>query len=103
MNPDFISKRITELRMKKGIAEHRMSLELGHSRSYMQGISSRRALPSMTEFIAICDYLGVTPKEFFEEDNPNPSAVSELCAAARQLSDEDLSLLTLLAKRMMKP
>lgn len=103
MNPDFISKRITELRMKKGIAEHRMSLELGHSRSYMQGISSGRALPSMTEFIAICDYLGVTPKEFFEEDNPNPSAVSELCAVAKKLPDEDLSLLILLAKRMMKP
>ena len=102
MNPDFISKRITELRIKKGIAEHRMSLELGHSRSYMQGISSGRSLPSMTEFIAICDYLGVTPREFFEEDNPNPSGIAELCDSAEQLSDEDLALLLLLAKRMTK-
>ena len=63
MDTDYIVKRITELRLKKGVAEHRMSLDLGHSRSYMQGISSGRALPSMTEFLAICDYLEVTPKD----------------------------------------
>lgn len=55
MDAEYIVKRITELRLKKGVAEHRMSIELGHSRSYMQSISSGRSLPSMGEFLAICE------------------------------------------------
>ena len=64
MDTDYIVKRITELCLKKRAAEHRMSLDLGHSRPYMQGISNGQALPSMTKFLAICDFLKVTPKRF---------------------------------------
>ena len=42
-----------------------MSLDLGKSGSYMRNISTGKALPSMHEFLRICDYLGVTPQEFF--------------------------------------
>lgn len=33
---DFIRTRITELRIAKDVSEHRMSLDLGKSGSYMQ-------------------------------------------------------------------
>ena len=102
MEPAFITKRITELRIKRGVAEHRMSLDLGHSRSYMQGISSGRALPSMTEFLAICDYLGVTPKEFFEDENNNPALVSQICRKAGKLSDDDLALILAFIDRLSR-
>lgn len=102
MNPDYITKRITELRIKKGVAEHRMSLELGHSRSYMQGISSGRALPSMTEFLAICEYLDITPREFFDESNENPARLTELLQKAKRLSDDDLTLILNLTERLAK-
>lgn len=42
-----------------------MSLDLGKSGSYMRSISIGKALPSMHEFLRICEYLGVTPQEFF--------------------------------------
>lgn len=100
MEPSYISKRITDLRIKKGVAEHKMSIELGHSRSYLSSISNGRALPSMTEFLAICEYLDVTPKDFFDEDNPNPVLISELVNKAKKLSDDDLSLLLNIASRM---
>jgi len=62
---EFIRIRITELRIAKNISEHKMSLDLGKSGSYMRSISIGKALPSMHEFLRICEYLGVTPQEFF--------------------------------------
>ncbi|PST28256.1 XRE family transcriptional regulator [Enterocloster lavalensis] len=91
-----------QLRLKKNIAEHRMSLDLGHSRSYMQGISSGRAFPSMTEFLAICEYLGVTPRDFFEEENENPRLVSQITAKSKSLPDDDLSLVLSLIERLSR-
>jgi len=46
---DFIRTRITELRLKKDVSEHRMSLDLDKSGSYLRGISSGAALPSLKE------------------------------------------------------
>lgn len=102
MDSSYISKRITQLRLKKNVAEHRMSLDLGHSRSYMQGISSGRAFPSMTEFLAICEYLGVTPRDFFEEENENPRLVSQITAKSKGLPDDDLSLVLSLIERLSR-
>lgn len=102
MDTDYIVKRITELRLKKGIAEHRMSLDLGHSRSYMQGISSGRALPSMTEFLAICDYLEVTPKDFFDEGNANPALLQATLDKLKGLSEGDLLIIYTIAERLQK-
>lgn len=73
MNDKFIRDRISILRTKKGISEYKMSLDLGHSKSYVQSISAGRALPSLSEFLYICEYLGVTPKEFFDEETNAPS------------------------------
>lgn len=46
---DFIRSRITELRMARDVSEHRMSLELGKSGSYIRGVTSGAALPSLKE------------------------------------------------------
>ena len=43
MDTTFIRERITELRLKKGVSEHRMSMDLGHTRSYVHGIVSGRS------------------------------------------------------------
>lgn len=102
MDAEYISKRITELRLKKGVAEHRMSLELGHSRSYMQGISSGRALPSMAEFLTICDYLGVSPKEFFDEENSNPALLQATLDKLKQLPESDILMIYTFVDRLQK-
>ena len=39
MDEEFIRNRITELRLKKGISEYQLSLELGQNRGYIQAIS----------------------------------------------------------------
>ena len=40
MDEKFVRDRITELRIKADISEYQLSLELGHSKSYIQSISS---------------------------------------------------------------
>ena len=76
MDEQFIRNRITELRVLKNISERKMSLDLGHSASYIRNISSGRSLPSMEEFLYICDYLDITPMEFLTMGN-NPQLQSE--------------------------
>ena len=63
MNAEYIRNKITQLRLQKNVSEHRMSLDLGHARSYIHGIVSGRTLPSMQEFLAICDYLDVYKRQ----------------------------------------
>ena len=89
----FIRNRITELRLLKNVSEYQMSLDLGHSKSYIQGISSGKALPSMSEFITICEYLGITPHDFFDDGTSNPMLIQKLLDKSKSLSDGDIELL----------
>ena len=100
MNDKFIRDRISILRTKKGISEYKMSLDLGHSKSYVQSISAGRALPSLSEFLYICEYLGVTPKEFFDEETKDPQLVRELYNISLSLEKEYLEVLLSMAKRL---
>ena len=102
MNDVFVRNRITELRIKKGVSEYKMSLDLGHSKSYIQSISSGKALPSLSEFLYICEYLGVTPKEFFDTDTLEPQMIRKLTTLAQQLSEEDISVLINMAERLLR-
>ena len=97
---DFIRNRITQLRMNKNISEYQMSLDLGHSKSYIQNISSGRAMPSMSEFLFICEYLGVTPQEFFDEHTKNPVLRNTLIHEIDSLSESDVMLILGLIRRL---
>ena len=97
---NFIRERITELRIKRGLSEYKMSYELGQNKSYIQSISSGRALPSMSQFIKICDYFDMTPLEFFDIDNKNPSLIRSIMNKIKLFSDEDLMLIYSLVNRI---
>lgn len=92
MNAEFVRARITQLRLQKGVSEYKMSYDLGHSRGYINNISSGKTLPSMSEFFAICEYFEITPVEFFTASVNNPALVNEVVRAIGQLSDDDLKL-----------
>jgi transcriptional regulator with XRE-family HTH domain len=42
-----------------------MSYALGHNRNYINSIELQRHLPSLAEFFEICNFLHVSPGEFF--------------------------------------
>ena len=62
---EFVRTRITELRLKKNISEHKMSLDLDKSGSYIRGITSGAAMPSVKELFNIIAYFDMTPVDFF--------------------------------------
>ena len=66
---------------------------MGHSRSYIQSISSGRAMPSMSEFLYFCEFVGITPRDFFDADIENPALLQEAIDGLKALSDEDLALM----------
>lgn len=100
MEVDFVARRITELRMKKNVSEQQMSRDMGHGRSYIQNISSGRVNPSMPEFLYMCDYLGVTPKDFFDEGTDDPALVRRAYEGLKKLDERDLQMLTELIDRL---
>ena len=102
MDTNFIRERITQLRLSKGVSEYQMSYELGHSRSYIYNLSSGKALPPMAEVLAICDYLGVTPSQFFEETTDDPILLRSAIDELRKVSKDDLMMIITLARRLSK-
>ena len=99
MTGDFIRERVTQLRMEKDISEYALSLELGQSKGYIQGITSGRSLPSMSMLLNICEFFQISPSEFFEDKLCSP-AVRELQEEVRGLTDEDARYLIYIIRRM---
>lgn len=87
---EFIRRRITELRLNSNISEHRMSLDLDKSGSYVRAISSGMALPSLKELFNIIAYFNMTPAEFFAPMEDSDTPFHRLCAKLRKLDDEGL-------------
>lgn len=102
MDESFVRERITQLRLRKGVSEYRMSYDLGHSRGYVHNISSGKALPPMKEFFAICDYFELTPQQFFDEGTQNPELIQKAIAGMKQLDETDLLMLLGLINRLLE-
>ena len=91
-------KRLTELRQRKGVSAREMSLALGQCNAYINKIENGKSLPSMTVFFYICEYLGVTPEQFFKYDLPDPVLFDELRSELERLSPRKTEHLLLLAR-----
>lgn len=100
MDESFIRQRITQLRIQKNVSEYKMSMDLGHSKGYIQSISSGRALPSMSEFLAMCDYFDITPLEFFDTNENEIIMLKELNHEVSDLNKDDIALLIQIARRL---
>ena len=102
MDIEFVRERITQLRLQKDVSEYKMSYDLGHSRGYINNISSGKTLPSMTEFFAICDYFGISPVEFFDVKSSNPKLSQNVLSVLEQLDEDDLELTLTNIKRLLR-
>lgn len=102
MTEEFIRNRITELRLRRGVSEYQMNYDLGHSRGYVYNISSGKALPPMKEFLAICDYFGITPQQFFNGEESHPELIRKALAGMRQLDEDDMLMLLGFINRLLK-
>ncbi len=85
MYEDFVPMRLAKLRAQKGVSARDMSLSLGQANNYINNIENKKSLPSMQSFFYICEYLGVTPQEFFDEENTCPAQLGELIEDLKKL------------------
>ena len=103
MDQERFIQRLVQLRVNKGVSARDMSLSIGQSQSYINNIENGVNYPSMGTFFYICEYLGVTPKEFFDLEAENPAKEQKLLEAVRDLSAEHLDHLIALAQGLKKP
>ena len=100
MTKEGFALRLAQLRQQKEVSAQQMSRMLGMADNYIASIENRKSYPSMEMFGYICEYLGVTPCEFFEEDNACPERLRELMAEARRLSPSSLENVLAIVKQM---
>ena len=98
---DF-SLRLAKLREEKGVSARDMSLSMGQNPGYINNIESGKSMPSLSGLFYICEYLGITPKDFFDTDTASPSQANELYAIANGLSTAQLDNVIALAKGLRK-
>ena len=60
MYENLFYERLIKLRNEKGVSARDMSLTIGQSSGYINGLENRNGFPSMQVFFYICEYLGVT-------------------------------------------
>ena len=99
---EWFYQRISELRIQKGVSARDMSLSLGQSESYINKIENKRTLPSMTGFFYICDYLNITPQEFFNTDATAPQKSKELLREIERLTPEQTDHIMLVIRDLIR-
>lgn len=87
---EFLRNRITELRLKKDVSEHRMSLDLDKSGSYIRGITSGASLPSVGELFNIILYFNISATEFFAPAENTDTPYHIICNRLREFNSTDL-------------
>ncbi|MFI3208274.1 MAG: helix-turn-helix transcriptional regulator [Eubacteriales bacterium] len=100
MYESLLKERIASLRTIMGVSARDMSLSIGQNENYINHIENGKSMPSMQVFFYICEYLQITPEEFFAHDTENPMAVNEILPMLNSLNNDDLLLVKSFIERM---
>ncbi len=100
MYEEFFPERLAKLRALKGVSARDMSLSLGQANNYINNIENKKSLPAMQSFFYICEYLGVTPSEFFDEENTCPQILQEFMAEAKKLDPKSMEHILGIMKKL---
>ncbi|MBQ8857057.1 MAG: helix-turn-helix transcriptional regulator [Lachnospiraceae bacterium] len=90
MYEKFFAERLTALRQQKNVSAREMSLSIGQNDSYINRIENGKAFPSMQVFFYICEYLDITPQEFWDCENDAPKKISKISDTLKKFNSEQL-------------
>ena len=102
MDEKDFSLRLAQLREKKGVSARDMSLSIGQNPGYINNIESGKSMPSLSGIFYICEYLGITPSDFFDMSNENPNKVQEMIQDIKQLNDRQLAAVSAIIKEIIR-
>ena len=100
MDEKDFSMRLAKLRTKKNVSAREMSLSIGQNQGYINHIESGQGTPSLSGIFYICEYLGITPSQFFDFDLKNPEKLNKINEYLKKLNDEQLNALEMFLKSM---
>lgn len=100
MDEKDFSMRLATLRTKKNVSAREMSLSIGQNQGYINHIESGQGTPSLSGIFYICEYLGITPSQFFDFDIKNPEKLNKINEYLKKLNDEQLDALEMFLKSM---
>ncbi len=63
---EFFRDRLRYFRNERRISAREMSLALGQNESFINKIETGKCTTTMTSFFNICEYLTISPAEFFD-------------------------------------
>lgn len=88
--------RLATLRNQRGVSARDMSLSLGQNPGYINTIENGKAFPTMTNFFYICEFLHVSPQEFFDFSSNTPEKLRYLINKMKMLNESQLNALTVI-------
>jgi len=94
-------ERLIKLRLGKKVSAREMSLSIGQNESYINTIENGKSLPSMPVFFYICEYLKISPKEFFDTESKAPSQLNSLVEDLKKLDSKQLETLSAFVNTMI--
>ena len=98
---DF-SLRLSQLREQKGVSARDMSLSIGQNPGYINNIESGKSMPSLSGFFFICEYLGISPSDFFNPNISNPSRLNDILNDLQNLRDQELETIAKLIQYIVR-
>lgn len=98
----WFPQRLTQLRAQRGVSARDMSLSIGQNTGYINSIENGKNFPTMKNFFYICEYLHITPKEFFDVDTNDPEALRGMIANLKKLDSEEFGALSKIVDGLVK-
>lgn len=90
MDESYIAERLVKLRTEIGVSARDMSLSIGQAHNYISNIENGKSSPSIQGLFYICEYLKISPKDFFDDENTNPALLGELIEELKPLNSKAL-------------
>ena len=90
MNQEWFSSRLAQIRTARKLSARDLSLSLGQSPGYINKIENKRSLPSMQVFFYLCEYLKITPEDFFAQNITYPILLNETISELKKLDSHQL-------------
>lgn len=94
--------KLDPLPMSKGASARGMNLSLGQSAGYINDIENGYNLPSMSSFFCICEYLRITPVEFFDADSKYPQKLDGLVSNLKHLNKKQLGNISSIVEDLLQ-
>lgn len=92
--------RLHTLRELRNVSSQEMSYALGLNRNYINLLENNKNYPTMLNFFQICEYLDITPKDFFDLDSDNPHERKGTVEKLLALPNEEYLLISKLLSKL---